>query len=292
MTPFDRDQVRRAFGRAAAGYAEHAVLQHEVEDRLLERLDFVTTPPQRVLDLGCGPGRASGHLRKRWRKAEVIAMDLALPMLQQARREGSWLRPLARVCADARQLPLADNSIDVLFSSLCIQWIVDLPALFDEFRRVLRPDGFLALSTFGPMTLYELRSAWAEVDRAPHVSQFADIQRVGDALLAAGFRDPVLDGEEITLTYADAGALMRDLKAIGATNADLHRRRGLTGKSRLKAVAAAYEEYRRDDGRLPATYEVLYAHAWGPRPGQPRRQGGTDIATFPVDQLRIRRRGE
>lgn len=292
MTPFDRDQVRRAFGRAAAGYAEHAVLQHEVEDRLLERLDFVTTPPQRVLDLGCGPGRASGHLRKRWRKADIIAMDLALPMLQQARREGSWLRPLARVCADARQLPLADNSIDVLFSSLCIQWIVDLPALFDEFRRVLRPDGFLALSTFGPMTLRELRAAWADVDRAPHVSQFADIQRVGDALLAAGFRDPVLDGEDITLTYADAGALMRDLKAIGATNADTYRRRGLTGKSRLKAVAEAYEEYRRDDGRLPATYEVLYAHAWGPRPGQPRRQGGTDIATFPVDQLRIRRRGD
>ncbi len=292
MTPFDPDQIRRAFGRAAAGYAEHAVLQHEVEDRLLERLDYVTVPPQRVLDLGCGPARASGQLRKRWRKAEVIAMDLALPMLQQARREGSWLRPLARICADARQLPLADNSIDVLFSSLCIQWIVDLPALFDEFRRVLRPEGFLALSTFGPLTLYELREAWGEVDRAPHVSQFADIQRIGDALLAAGFRDPVLDGEEFTLTYADANALMRDLKAIGATNADLHRRRGLTGKSRLQAVAGAYDQYRRDDGRLPATYEVIYAHAWGPRPGQPRRRGGTDIATFPVDQLRIRRRGE
>lgn len=288
MTPFDRDQVRRAFGRAAASYAEHALLQREVEDRLLERLDYVTAAPQRVLDLGSGPGRASGRLRRRWRKAEVIAMDLTLPMLQQARREGSWLRPLARVCADARQLPLADQSIDVLFSSLCIQWISDLPRLFDEFRRVLRPQGFLALSTLGPLTLHELRAAWAEVDRAPHVSRFADIQRVGDALLAAGFRDPVLDGDNFTLTYADTAALMRDLKAIGATNADPQRHRALTGKSRLDAVARAYEPFRRDSGELPATYEVIYAHAWGPPPGQPRRREGMDIATFPLDQLRIR----
>lgn len=291
MTPFDRDHVRRAFGRAAAGYAEHAVLQHEVEQRLLERLDYVTTPPQRVLDLGCGPGSATAALRRRWKKAEVIAMDLALPMLRQARRHGSWLRPLSRVCADARQLPLADASIDLLFSSLCIQWIEDLPALFDEFRRVLRPGGFVALSTFGPLTLHELRAAWAEVDRTPHVSGFADIQRVGDAMLAAGFRDPVLDGDDFTLTYADTAALMRDLKAIGATNADAARRRGLTGKSRLQAVAQAYEPFRRGDGTLPATYEVIYAHAWGPPPGQPRRSRGVDIATFPVDQLRVRRRG-
>ncbi|UXI68169.1 malonyl-ACP O-methyltransferase BioC [Tahibacter amnicola] len=287
--PFDIRHVRQAFGRAAASYASHAVLQKVVEDRLLERLEYLQTAPLRVIDLGCGPGRASGLLRKRWKQAQVIGMDLALPMLRQARRQGSWLRPLPRICADARALPLADASVDVLFSNLCIQWIDDLPALFDEFRRVLRPKGMLALSTFGPMTLHELRAAWAEVDRAPHVSRFADIQRVGDALLAAGFRDPVLDGEDFTLTYPDTMGLMRDLKAIGATNADSGRSRTLTGKSRLAAVAAAYEPFRRD-GVLPATYEVIYAHAWGPEAGQPRRSRGVDIATFPVDQLKIRRR--
>ncbi|MEO8672070.1 MAG: malonyl-ACP O-methyltransferase BioC [Tahibacter sp.] len=285
--PFDASQVRRAFGRAARDYAKHAVLQREVEDRLLERLEFLAEPPTCILDLGCGPGRASGVLRRRYKHAQLIAMDLALPMLREARRAGGWFTPLPRVCADARRLPLADASIDLLFSNLCIQWIEDVPALFDEFRRVLRPGGFMALSTFGPMTLHELRSAWAEVDRAPHVSGFADIQRVGDAMLAAGFRDPVLDSDLFTLTYADATALMRDLKGIGATNADAQRRRGLTGRARVAAVGAAYEPFRRD-GRLPASYEVLYAHAFAPPPGQPRRSGGGEIASFPVDQLRRR----
>ncbi len=283
--PFDTRQVRHAFGRAARRYAQHAVLQREVEDRLLDRLDFVATAPQRVLDVGCGPGRAAGLLRRRWRGAHVIGVDLALPMLNEARRAGSWWRPLARVCADARALPLADASADVLFSNLCLQWIDDLPALFDEFRRVLRPGGYLAFSTFGPQTLHELRSAWSAVDRAPHVSAFADIQRVGDALMASGWRDPVLDGDTFTLTYADAPALMRDLKAIGATNADSRRARALTGRQRLAAVAAAYEPFRRD-GVLPATYEVIYAHAFAPPPGQPRRSGGVEIATFPIERLR------
>jgi malonyl-CoA O-methyltransferase len=289
--PFDTRQVRRAFSRAAQRYREHAVLQREVEDRLLERCDFVQTAPLRVLDVGAGPGRASAALRKRWPRVEVVSLDLALPMLREARRSAGWFRRAPAVCADARALPLADASVDVLFSSLCIQWIADLPALFDEFRRVLRPGGFIALSTFGPDTLHELRAAWAAVDRRPHVSAFVDLMRLGDALMHAGFKDPVLDGEHFTLTYADAGALMRDLKAIGATNAEPDRARGLTGKARLRAVAEAYEPFRRD-GALPATYEVLYAHAWGPPPGQPRRGRGAEIATFPLDRLTIRRRGQ
>lgn len=291
--PFDTHQVRHAFGRAAASYEAHAVLQHEVERRLLERLDYVEAAPARVLDLGCGPGRAAQAMRARWKGAQVIALDAALPML--ARVKPNWLRPVARVNADARALPLAEASVDVLFSNLCIQWIDDLPALFDEFRRVLRPRGYLAVSTFGPDTLHELRAAWAEADRAPHasparVSAFADIARVGDALMHAGFRDPVLDGEHFTLTYNDAPTLMRELKAIGATNADPRRTRGLTGRALYRRAIEAYEAFRAD-GVLPATYEVIYAHAWAPDPGQPRRRrGGGEIASFPIERLRGSRR--
>jgi malonyl-CoA O-methyltransferase len=184
---------------------------------------------------------------------------------------------------------LPEASIDVLFSNLCIQWIDDLPALFAEFRRVLRPGGYLAFSTFGPDTLHELRAAWAAADSTPHVSAFAHIGQVGDALIAAGFRDPVLDTEHFTLRYTVAADLMRELKAIGATNADAQRARGLTGKAHFRRALDAYEGYRQD-GSLPATYEVICAHAFAPDSGQPRRLAGAEIATFSVDALRGSRR--
>jgi len=210
-----------------------------------------------------------------------------MPMLR--RIKPGWRRPLARVCADARALPLADASVDVLFSNLCVQWIDDLPALFEEFRRVLKPGGYIALSTFCIDTLHELRAAWAATDRAPHVSAFAHIAQVGDAMMASGFRDPVLDAEHFTLTYKTAADLMRELKALGATNADARRARGLTGKTRYAQAIDAYERFRTPDG-LPATYEVICAHAFGPEAGQPRRGQGGEIATFPVDKLRGSRR--
>jgi malonyl-CoA O-methyltransferase len=286
--PFDSGHIRRAFGRAAATYDANAVLQHAVESRLLERLDYIEAPPARVLDLGCGPGHAATAMRKRWKSAQIVALDVATPMLRRLRP--GWLQPIHRVAADARELPFADASIDVLFSNLCIQWIDDLPVLFDEFRRVLKPGGYFTFSTFGPDTLHELRGAWAQVDRAPHVSMFSDMARVGDALMHAGFRDPVLDSEYFTLTYKNAIALMRELRAIGATNADPRRARGLLGRGHFQRVAEAYEVYRRD-GVLPATYEVIYAHAFSPQGGQPRRgRGGAQIASFPIERLRGSRR--
>lgn len=287
---FDRRQLRRAFGRAAPNYAAVAALQREVEARLLEQLDYLDDrQPARILDLGSGPGRAAGAMKKRWPKAEVLALDAALPMLREVPRHTRFWRPVKRVCADVTALPLADQCADVIFSSLCLQWVEDLPTVLAEFRRVLRPDGLLLFSTFGPGTLAELREAYEAVGEVPPLSPFAAIQQVGDALLAAGFKDPVIDRDNYTLTYPDLRSLMRELRAIGASDARHDRARGLGGRRRLQQVTAAYENQRRGEV-LPSTWEVITAQAWGPAPGAPRRSGGADLASFPADRIPLRRR--
>jgi malonyl-CoA O-methyltransferase len=252
--------------------------------------------PRVVVDLGCGPGRASAAMQKRWPKARVLALDLALPMLHAAKRASgkpsrwSLRKPFDSICADARALPLADNTVDLLFSNLCLQWVEDLPAVFAGFRRVLRPGGLLLLSSFGPDTLHELRAAFAQADAAPHVSPFASIAQVGDALMHAGFRNPVLDRDAMATHYADLPALMRELRAIGATNALRSRRSTLTGKSRFARAAEAYEVERGNDGLLPASWEIITAMAWAPDAGAPIREAGAEIAQFPADRIPIRRR--
>lgn len=287
---FDRRQLRRAFGRAAPNYAAVAALQREVEARLLEQLDYLDDrQPARILDLGSGPGRAAGAMKKRWPKAEVLAVDAALPMLREVPRHTRFWRPVKRVCADVTALPLADQCADVLFSSLCLQWVEDLPAVLAEFRRVLRPEGLLLFSTFGPGTLAELREAYEAAGEVPPLSPFAAIQQVGDALLAAGFKDPVIDRDTYTLTYPDLRSLMRELRAIGAGDARRDRARGLGGRRRLQQVTAAYESQRRGEV-LPSSWEVITAQAWGPAPGAPRRLGGADLASFPADRIPLRRR--
>lgn len=300
---FDTRHVRRAFSRAAPGYDAVARLQHEVEARLLETLDYLDDPavalvPRTVVDLGSGTGGAALAMRERWPRARILAIDLALPMLRRLHeRDRGWKRRLRQplspaidlACADARALPLVDGSVDVLFSNLCLQWVGDLPAVFSGFRRALRPGGRLLLSTFGPDTLQELRAAFAQADDAPHVSPFADIARVGDALVHAGFRDPVLDRDLFRQSHPDLPSLMRELRAIGATNALSARRRTLTGRARFAAAARAYEAMRHDAG-LPATWEVVYAQAWAPPAGAPIREDGFEVSSVPVSAIPIRRR--
>jgi malonyl-CoA O-methyltransferase len=259
----DKASARRSFDRAAPGYDAVAVLQREIGNRLLERLDYVRLAPKSILDLGCGTGQAIAPLMRRYPKARLIALDFAAGMLRLARRRGTWLKRPWCVCADAETLPLADQCVDLVVSNATLQWCNDLDRTFRELLRILSPGGLLMFTSFGPDTLMELRAAWATVDGHAHVSPFADMHEVGDGLVRARFADPVMDAERIILTYVQVRDLMRDLKVLGASNATAARPRGLTGPRRLAAVEAAYEAYRRD-GRLPATYEVVYGHAWAP----------------------------
>lgn len=257
----DQRALRRALDRAATTYDAHAVLQAEVCDSLLERLSYVTLAPATVVDLGCRTGRGARALANRYPAAAVLALDPSLGML----REGGATRwPCA--CAEVGRLPLADASVDLLFSNLALPWCDDLDAAFREFRRVVRPNGLVHFATLGPATLCELRAA-AGTD-AP-LPALADLRDIGDGLLRAGLAEPVLDVHRYTLTYGNVTALLRDLRAVGAGNASRERARGLAGRGRLAAISAAYEPWRRD-GVLPASVEVVFGQAWGPA-GAPQR---------------------
>jgi malonyl-CoA O-methyltransferase len=290
----NKNLVARSFGQAAMHYDDVAVLQRQTGDELLERLSLVTIQPQTVLDLGVGTGRNLSLLAKRYPKAQLVAVDIASEMVKQARlnyRQGEglkrWLPSSSKpiyLAGDAENLPLADNSVDLIFANLTLQWC-DPRTSFAEIQRVLRPDGLLMFTSLGPDTLTELRQAWASVDDYPHVNMFYDMHDVGEAMMEAGLAEPVLDTDRYTLTYETSMALMKDLKVLGARNVNSARRRGLTGKQALQKVAETYEQFR-NDGLLPATYEVVYGHAWG---GQLKQQNSEGEIRISIDQIQGRK---
>lgn len=294
MNELVKQAIRTSFERAAAQYDEAAFLQQEVARRLDDHLDGVKIEPHRILDAGCGTGFGSGLLRARFPRADLIGLDLAQAMLQQAllrQRGGVWEKLRARLmpntpyfqalCGDIEQLPLARASFDMIWSSLALQWvgggIAGLQASFKGMHRVLRPGGLLIFASFGPDTLLELRAASTGLDAHQHVNRFIDMHDIGDALVHAGFGNPVMEMERITLTYADLAGLLRDLKQIGANTVLEGRRHGLMGKAAWRGLQQNYEAFRRD-GRLPATYEIVYGHAWAERPN--KLEDGRQIVEF------------
>ena len=284
----DEAWVRRSFDRASHTYDGAAVLHAEVRDVLLERLGLTSITPRLALDAGAGTGHASRALKRRYPAAQVVALDFSLGMLRAAGRQQAWLRPFTRVCAAAERLPLTDGSVDLIVSNFMVQWS-DLDVVLAEFRRVLAPGGLLTFTTLGPDTLRELRAAWSAADCHTHVNQFLDMHDIGDALVRAGLTAPVLDVDRYTLSYEDVFRLAQDLQAIGARNATAGRPKGLTTPRRFGAMRAAYERYR-IDGRLAATYEVVFAQAWAP--DTPRRTGAEDTHVSLAElkrQLNLRR---
>jgi len=282
----DPHWVRRSFDRAAATYDAAAIVHAEVRENLLQRLDLAAIAPRTIVDAGAGTGHASRALKRRYPQALVIALDSSRGMLRAAARQQPWLRRFTRLCADAQRLPLADGSVDLIVSNLMLQWC-DPDAVFSEFRRVLAPNGLFCFSAFGPDTLVELRTAWRAVDARCHVHQFIDMHDLGDALVRGGFASPVLDVERFTQWYLDVRRVAADLKATGAHNAAQGRAKGLTGRGKFAGMQAAYEQFRRD-GRLPATFEVVFAHAWAPGKTSGR---GPDVVSLEEmkRQLRARR---
>ncbi len=269
----DRKLLIRRFGRAATTYDDVSVLAREVARRMDERLDYIRLAPKRILDLGCGTGADFQALGKRFPTAMRVGIDFALPMLERARGERGLFdrlrafgRPAAPslVCADAASLPIARASMSLVWSNLTLNWLTDpLPAL-REIHRVLEVDGMLMFSSLGPDTLKELRDALPQA-YGERVHRFLDMHDVGDALVAAGFSDPVMDMEVLTLTYDDLDELLRDLRLSGSANASTARPRGLAGKSGWATARTALDILRRE-GRLPATFEVVQGHAWKAQP--------------------------
>src|SRR5215467_2259529 len=242
---------------------------------MLERLDLMRLVPKRVLDAGCGAGRGLGLLRGRYPGADLLGVDFALAATRTASRSRSLASRVRRffrgasstlVCADFARLPLRPGSVDMVWSNLSLAWAEDPPAALREFLRVLAPGGLLMFSSYGPDTLKELRSAFSVVSPKRRVHSFVDMHDVGDMLVACGFAEPVMDVETITLTYPRFDDLARDLRESGQTCAASDRSRGLTGRGVWLEMLAAYETERRE-GRLPATVEVVYGHAWK---GEPR----------------------
>lgn len=281
--PFpDKRAVRRSFAGAANTYDANAFLQREVADRLFERLEYIKLAPSTVLDLGCGTGTVTKKLAARFPAAQLIGFDLALPMLAHTRdaMKRPWTERLfkrgpqmALACGDAEALPFATGSFDAIVSSLTLQWCNAERAIV-EAARILKPGGLLMFTTFGPDTLKELKTAFRAIDDQPHVNTFVDMHDLGDMMVAAGLLDPVMDQEALTLTYTELKPLLQELKGIGAHNVLPGRSRGLMGKSRWNAMVEAYEKFR-VDGRLPATYEVVYGHAWKPQVSKQRTRDGT-----------------
>ena len=266
IDPISKKRARESFNRAATTYDNVAVLQREVGKRLIERLDIIKAVPQSILDVGCGTGDNTLALSKIYKRANIVALDFADQMLKVANNKRPWSQRLLNssisyVCADAENLPFNDNSFDFIFSNLTLQWCIDLDRTFSEFKRILKPEGLVFFSTLGPDTLKELRHSWRQVDSNQHVHTFIDMHDVGDAMIRAGLADPVMDVEHFTLTYDSTINLMRELKQLGAHNASVNRPHQLTGKNHLRAVQQHYETYRIDN-KLPATYEVVYGHAW------------------------------
>lgn len=274
------------FDRLAPAYEEHAALEREVGARLAERSSFSKREPERILDIGSRTGAGAELLKRTFRRARVVGMDISPGMLRLLARKSRFRRPLGAVCGEPRALPFRDGCADFVFSNLALHWLPRPAVLFEEVRRVLRTGGMFLFSTLGPSSLSELRVAGSSGPAALVIPEFADLLEIGDALMAAGFSEPVMDMERIVLDYPSLDALAGEVEAVGTS---LMIGGWCEWRDRPRAAESAFEPLKSGD-RYPLSYEVLYGTAFGPPEGQPRRTAGGDEARISVDSLLKSRR--
>ncbi|GAB4392340.1 MAG: malonyl-ACP O-methyltransferase BioC [Gammaproteobacteria bacterium] len=283
MLALDNKTVRQAFNRAASSYDEYAILHRELAQRLMQRLELIKIAPKNILDLGAGTGYLSQLLHQRFPTTNIYNIDFAEKLLHVARTKYNKISQLHAICADISKLPIISDSVDMVVSSMTLQWIADLPLLFSEVRRVLHVNGLFMFTTVGPDTLKEIRHAWQHIDRDTHVHEFIDMHDIGDMLQAQRFLDPVMDAYFMTLTYSSIANALNDIRKIGAYNNAQQRPRTLMGKQRYHDFLQAYEQYRNAQGKIPVSYEIVSGHAWKSQPASRMEDG---IVKIDVNQIK------
>lgn len=280
------NEISKAFNQHAAEYELAAKVQQEIGVRLLERMQYLKIEPQRILDLGCGPGFFSRELALMYPKAHIVGLDLAELMLVQARKKHSWRRKWSLVAADMKQLPFATGMFDLVFANQVIHWGSPLAEVFRELNRVMNVNGCLMFTTLGPDTFKELKNAWSHVNNYAHVNEFPDMHDVGDCLMSERFLEPVMDMEQLAVHYETLPKLVQSIKAQGVKNINSARNNGLTGKESWKQFEENYALMKTDNGKYPLSYEVVYGHAWK---GEQRKTNQGIETMIPVSQIMRRK---
>lgn len=261
--PDDYQKTLKKYSRAAKSYDNANYLQREISDRVINRLQFVKVQPQWVLDLGCGTGNSVKSLKDTYKEANVIGLDVAFSMVEQAKNKQDLQQAKKYICADAYLLPIASNSLDLVFSNFVLHWCDDLSLVFQELFRVLKPGGLLIFATVGPDSLKELKQSWKAIDNHSHVRDFLDMHDVGDKLMQARFYDPVIDMELVTLEYDNILSLLRDVQSWGSHNVTPEQKKGFTTPGQIKRLEKAYQQFQTNE-HLPVTFEIIYGLAWKP----------------------------
>ena len=273
--------IRRRFDRAAADFDNADFVHAVTRDGLTARLEPMVLKPAAVLDLGSATGSMGRALRKRFRRAHIVSLDLSRAMLEAARNNKAWLSRASFVQSDAERLPFAEASFDLVVANQLLPWTPDPQRVFAEVSRVLKKGGVFAFAALGPDSLREIDRAWAAVDAGVHVNRFADMHDIGDGLVRAGLADPVLDVDRLHVSYENLGKLFADLTQTGARNTLADRARGLTGKGRFRAMAAALES-RGPGGGILLDLELVYGHCWGAGPKNDPTDWRIDASQIPL----------